>query len=164
MGWLFALVLVIGTIWLAISFPGFRRALIAFVIIIVGTIWFFVSHQNEKEAIALRLIKPSDIQLSDLVLKQSFGEFTLEGQINNLSNYTLAGIVLRIIAYDCPTNEFSDKCAVIGDENAYPFVTVPPHQLRQLNADVSFSNMPTPKNFKWRYEIEEIRANTNTDG
>lgn len=130
-------------------------------VVLVGAgIWWFVGRQEEKARLAGELIKPSEVQLSDLSLRDSVGtRKVFTGRVKNLSTaYTLSTISLRLTAYDCPDREITKECDIIGQADATPSVRVPPGQVRSFEEYVSFFNMPRARNFRWSYGLDGVRA------
>jgi hypothetical protein len=62
---------------------------------------------------------------------------------------------------DYPHGEKSSAhfgCVVIGEDNAYVSVIVPPSQLRSFEGSVFFSDKPKPNKATWSYQIIETTA------
>ena len=68
MGWIVGIVIVLFFVWLMVVSPGFRG--FVFVVAVLGGlgIWWVVHSQNENTRIAGELIKPSEVQLTDLTM------------------------------------------------------------------------------------------------
>ena len=144
MGWLVALVAVIIFVWLLARFP---RAVLLSVggIIAIIVFWLTKSHL---------LIAPSQLDLNNVTLS-SYGWGKLSGTIKNNSVHTLKSLTFKVTVRDCAENS---ACVVIGEDNAYVSVIVPPSQLRSFEGSVFFSDKPKPNKATWSYQIIETTA------
>ena len=145
--------------------PKFRKyfaiglgCLIAASLTIGGTVWYFSNLKENKEK---SLINVDQLELTDLTLGQQYSSWGITGKIKNNSSYILEYLILKVTAYDCPTDVIDVNCEIVGeDDGVHLSVTVPPGQLRKIGSGyVSFFNMPTVKNkFVWSYEVLEIKG------
>jgi len=161
MGWLIATIVVLFFVWLLVVSPWFRRFAVVVVVVIGIGIWWFVSKQEEKARLAAERIKPTEIELTDLSMWNSYGtSYQVGGKVRNLSpHYTVSRITLKISAYDCPGDEITPQCDVIGDQTVSAYLGVPPGQVRSLDEYVYFSNMPASvRNFRWSYYLADVEA------
>jgi hypothetical protein len=160
MTWIAGIVVVLALVWLSLKSPGFRVFVLVAVVLVGAGIWWFVSRQEEKARLASELIKPSEVQLSDLSLRDSVGtRKVFTGRVKNLSTaYTLSTISLRLTAYDCPGQEVTKECDIIGQADVTPALRVPPGEVRTFDEYVSFANMPKARNFRWSYVLDSVRA------
>jgi hypothetical protein len=153
MAWLIGLVGVIGVVWALIASPRFRIAAVVVVGGLAAIIYIFIASENQREAKSHTLIMPSQLDLNIANLGKSYGSWSIAGTIKNNSAYTLTSLKLKVTVRDCAPN-----CVTIGEDDAYVWVTVPPSQLRSFDKDIYFSNMPTPKNPTWNYQLIETTA------
>ena len=147
-------------VWLSLKSTAFRIALLAAAVLAGAGIWWFEARQAERARLAEELIKPAEVQLTDLTLRDGVGtRRVFAGRVKNLSTaYTLSAVSLRLTAYDCPGQEISKTCDIIGQADVTAAVRVPPGQARSFEQYVSFVNMPPPRNFKWSYELDGVQA------
>ena len=153
MVWLIGFVVVIGAVWLLIVSPRFRIAAIIVVGGLAAIIYITTASENQRAAKSHSLIVPSQLDLNNLTLRQSYGSWKVSGTIMNNSSYTLTDLKLKVTVRDC-----SASCVTIGETGMYVFVSVPPSQLRSFETSVYFDNMPTPKNLSWNYQLMETTA------
>jgi len=106
-------------------------------------------------------ISSSEIQLVDLDLRHQnqakWDSCMLIGRVRNHSlRHTLRRVSLKITLRDkLPSGESE----IIGEEDAYINVTVPPGQTRELSTYVYFAHLPAPRGqFSWSYVITELEA------
>jgi hypothetical protein len=142
------------------KFPKFRLAmaiLLALGVITGLGIYWYTVHQDK---ISKSLISPDDIELKNLSLRSLNDSYLLYGEIKNNSEYNLTSITLEFTAYDCPTDEITPDCEIIGEDEVYSFVIVPAGQVREIDgAYLSFYNMPTVKgSFQLEHKVKEIRG------
>jgi hypothetical protein len=62
---------------------------------------------------------------------------------------------MKVTVRDCLDGS---DCVVIGEENTFVWVTVPPSQMRAFKRDVFLDNMPKPKKLSWSYQIVKTTA------
>ena len=154
MGWLVALLVAIGFVWLLIASPKFRMAALVVGGGLAAIIFFYISSENQREAKSHTLITPSQVDLNNVTLSKSYGSWSIAGTIKNNSSYTLTHLKLKVTLRDCAAN-----CVTIGEhDSVYVWVTVPPSQLRSFEHSIYFDNMPTPKNLTWNYQLVETTA------
>jgi hypothetical protein len=160
MTWIAAIVVVAALVWLSLKSPGFRIFLLAAAVLAGAGVWWFGERSEERAKLADELIKPSEVQLSDLSLRDSIGtRKVFTGRIKNLSTtYTLSAIALELTAYDCPDREITKSCDIIGQADVTAGARVPPGQVRSFEQYVSFFNMPPARNFQWSYGLERVQA------
>jgi hypothetical protein len=151
MGWLVALVAVVIFVWLLVRFP---RAVVLTVGGIVAIIIFWVMSEKQREAKSHSLIAPSQLDLTNVTLS-SYGWGKISGTIKNNSVHTLKNLTFKVTVRDCVENS---ACVVIGENDAYVSVIIPPSQLRSFEGSVFFSDMPKPNKATWSYQIIEITA------
>jgi hypothetical protein len=160
MTWIAGLAVVAALLWLSLNSTAFRIALLVAVVLGGAGIWWFEARQAEQARLAEQLIKPSEVELADLTLQDAVGtRRALAGRVKNLSTAsTLAAVSLRLTAYDCPGDEITNSCDIIGQADVTASVRIPPGQVRSFAQYVNFSNMPRPRNFRWSHEVTSVRA------
>jgi hypothetical protein len=160
MTWIAGIAVVVALVWLSLKSMAFRIILLVVAVLAGAGVWLFEERQAERAKLAEELIKPSDVELADLTLRDGVGtRKAFAGRIKNLSTaYTLSAVSLRLTAYDCPGEEIGTMCDIIGQADVTASVRVPPGQVRSFEQYVSFSNMPQPRNFKWSYDLDSVRA------
>jgi len=132
MGWLALAIVVIGTIYFAIHYRGFRRGLLfsAVGLLLLAAVgatiaWFHSQQEEQRRTVAKTLIKPEQIEISDATLSIGIGS-ELKAAITNRSSHHLAELALKVTVMDCPQNYF-DKFdpvsevpkGVVGEENPF---------------------------------------------
>lgn len=156
MGWLVALIAGIGFVWLLVVSPRLRVIVAFIAVTLVAIVVFWIQADKDREAKSHALISPSQVELHDVVLRQSLGSWEVVGTVKNNSPHTLTGFTLKITVRDCPE---SSDCIVIGEDDVKIWLlTVPPSQLRTFQGFASLSNMPTPKKPAWNYRLVETTA------
>lgn len=164
--WLFLSVLLIVVVFLAVRSAAFRKViLVVFVAGLAGVGWLYYQsyYQNieteKREARSWRLIRADEIVLSDMVLGQSSGFWTVKGNVTNRSSHVLSGFKLKIVVWDCPSEIISCPTGTtIGEDLISTYVSVPPNQKRAFNHSVSLRDMPQPAKLGWSYSVQEVRA------
>lgn len=162
MAWIFAAVVLIVVVYLAIHYPPFRKAMwVCLAIISTGTVGvvavlYFQQIENERqEEQARRLIRHDEIVIANPTLGQPYGSWKVTGNVTNKSVHELSGFTLKIKVQDCPQ---PGRCITIGEDNASTSVSVPPNQMRSFDLFVSLRNMPQPQKMEWTYSLEEVRG------
>ncbi len=166
MWWLIGFLVVVIAIWLLVVSKTFRIVAIAVIVFVVGGVYAWLKYQERQNRIAQSLIKHEEIEIRDLSLsKEQFSGYRLSGSLKNLNpSYTLNSMRLNLTFYDCPTeggakSEDWVECEIIGEEQAFVSLTVPPGQVRGFGRSVYVSNLPKIKGrFTWAYSIESTRA------
>jgi hypothetical protein len=160
MVWIGGIAVVCIIVWLLVQSVAFRVFLLAAALIGAGAAWWFANREREESRLATEVIKPSELELSDVTLRHAVGtRRVISGRAKNLSaTYTLAGFSLRLTAYDCPGQEITKECDIIGQADVAPAVQVPPGQVRSFDEYVSFYNMPPARHFRWSSELTGVRA------
>ena len=155
MVWLTAPVAVVLFIWLLIKFPG-SRVVVLFAVVGLGLLIFVLIRSGEvKQEKSHSLIAASQLDLSNVTLKQSYSLWEVSGTVRNNSPYTLSDFTMKVTVRDCLDGS---DCVVIGEENTFVWVTVPPSQMRTFKRDVLLDNMPKPKKLSWSYQIVKTTA------
>jgi hypothetical protein len=142
-------------IWLLINFPGFRVVVLLAVFGLGLSIFVLIRSSKVEQEKSHSLIAASQLDLSNVTLKQSYSLWEVAGTVRNNSPYTLHDFRMKVTVQDC--HDGSD-CVVIGEENTFVCVTVPPSQLRAFKGEVLLDNMPKPKKLSWSYQIVETTA------
>jgi hypothetical protein len=155
MVWLTALIAVVLFIWLLITFPGFRVVVLLAVVGLGLLIFVLIRSSKVEQEKSHSLIAASQLDLSNVTLKQSYSLWEVSGTVRNNSAYTLHDFRMKVTVQDC--HDGSD-CVVIGEENTFVWVKVPPSQLRAFKGEVFLDNMPKPKKLSWSYQIVETTA------
>jgi len=156
MGWLVAIIALLLFVWLLVTFPRFRIAVVLVVIGLAAIVLYWIKIENDREAKSHSLISQSQLDFNDVTLRQSYGSWTVTGTVKNNSPHTLTGLTFKITVRDCPENT---ACVAIGEDNVEIYsVTVPPSQLRTFEGFVLLSNMPTPKKLVWNYQLVRTTA------
>jgi hypothetical protein len=99
--------MVLGTIYFAVHYRGFRRglaftlvALVALVAVggIVG--WLYSQQEEQQRQVARTLIKPEQIEITDATL--SIGTYSeMKAAVTNKSPYLLVELALMVKVLDC---------------------------------------------------------------
>ena len=132
---------------------------IVVVIIAAGALWLYEMDQTDKHEreIAKTKISPSQIELSDLLLRPSYGngDFALVGRIKNRSpQYALDGLKLKLLIRDCDSKA---ECEVVGETEVNIYTDVPAGQSRDLEQSVYFRNLCHARGkHEWEYRVLEI--------
>src|SRR5919108_3191470 len=107
MTWIAGIAVVVALVWLSLKSMAFRIILLVVAVLAGAGVWLFEERQAERAKLAEELIKPSDVELADLTLRDGVGtRKAFAGRIKNLSTaYTLSAVSLRLTAYDCPGEE-----------------------------------------------------------
>src|SRR5262245_13385256 len=160
MAWIAIVIVIIA----AFALPRFGHLLVRIiggvvVLAALGAVVLLVMNQRqeaERER-AKNRIKPGEIELSDLVLKNGYGlgSYTLAGRVRNRSNqYALHELTLRLTMRDCSP---SSECEIVGQTDETIHADVPPGQARDVNDFVHFSGLGSPHGkHQWDYEVREI--------
>jgi arginine exporter protein ArgO len=119
MGWA-----VIGIIIAGFAIPRLGKVLLwigalgAVLLVVCGVVLYEMNRRQEAEqARSMTLIKPTEIELSDMLLNPNDGSdsFTLVGRVKNLSQrFTLTSFGLMLTMRDCDSN----GCETVGEERA----------------------------------------------
>jgi len=163
MEWLFAAVVLIVVVYLAIQFPAFRKAiwiclalLLVAVAAVAGALYYQQIEGEKRAELSRRLIRPDEIVITDSVLGSPYGSWKVTGNITNRSSHELSGFTLKIKVQDCPQ---SGRCVTIGENDASTYsLSVPPNQMRAFELYVSLDNMPKPQKMQWTYSVQEVRG------
>ena len=163
MFWLFLSVLLVVVVYLAIQFPAFRKALrvclaVLFIVIVAGAGWlYYTKLEDDKRAeLSRRLIRPDEVVFTDTVLGQTYGSWTVKGNVTNHSAYELEGFTLKIKVQDCPV--LGDRCTTVGESEVSTYLSVPPNQMRAFEHYVSLYDMPKLTKWGWAYTVQEVRG------
>jgi hypothetical protein len=88
--WLFASVVLIVVVYLAVQFPAFRKAIwvclaLIFIVGAAGAGWlYYAKIEDDKRAeLSRRLISPDEIVFTDTVLGQTYGSWKVKGNVTN---------------------------------------------------------------------------------
>jgi hypothetical protein len=161
--WLFASVVLIVVVYLAVQFPAFRKAIwvclaLIFIVGAAGAGWlYYAKIEDDKRAeLSRRLISPDEIVFTDTVLGQTYGSWKVKGNVTNHSSHELSGFTLKIILQDCPVS--GERCTTIGERDASAYLSVPPNQMRAFELDVSLYDMPQPTKWGWTYTVQEVQG------
>lgn len=112
MAWLAFALVVLGIIYFAINYRGFRRGLLFTLLGITvlgavgGVVAYFYNQQEEQRRqaerhAALTLIKPNQVETTDATL--SIGTYSeMKATVTNKSAYHLKELALKITVVDCP--------------------------------------------------------------
>ena len=139
MAWVAGVVGVVAFIYFMIRFESFRGIVILLAVGIGGYVWWDNNENKKRTQLAETLIPKSQVHLTDTRLSiGSLGELT--GKVRNSSTkYTLSGLTLKITIRDCPTKKSISKgCDIVGENEVYSRVTIPPGQVRSISEYVSF--------------------------
>ena len=162
MGWIIGIIAVIVFLWMMIAYPRFRVTVIVIIVLAGLGIWWATENQKKKQRLALDLIKPAEIELTEFRIAGGTASWDVTGKVKNLSpSYTLLSISLEITAYDCPGEEINSQCDIIGEDTVTPSVGAPPGQVRSFDTYAFFSNMPEARNLLWRYELVALKGRAN---
>jgi hypothetical protein len=163
MVWLFLSVLLVVVVYSAVQFPAFRKALrvsltVLFIVIVAVAGWlYYESIENDKRAeLSRRLIRLDEVVFTDTVLGQTYGSWTVKGNVTNHSAYELEGFTLKIKVQDCPV--LGDRCTTVGESEVSTYLSVPPNQMRAFEHYVSLYDMPKLTKWGWAYTVQEVRG------
>jgi hypothetical protein len=180
MDWLALAVVVVGTVYFTIHYPGFRRGLLFALLGIVALLvlggvvgWFHSQQEAQQRQIARALIKPDQIEITDAML---WIGSEMKAVVTNKSPYHLADLALKVTVMDCPANVFDKfdpspppgfvldrpsaeprsgkevKCTAVGQYVAKEYgVNIPSGQKRAFRGYVRFDNLPPLKPNEWRW-------------
>jgi curved DNA-binding protein CbpA len=102
-------------------------------------------------------ITPSEIELVDLALKENYGgwSYQLTGRIRNHSvRYTVQTVLLKLTMREIQSPAASE---IVGEDNVFLIVSVPPGQTRNVSGYVRFRDLPKPSGrLEWSYTITQI--------
>lgn len=147
-----------GLLFLSILFR-FPLQTIGFVALIVGGIWLLIDTNAKNNARkyeqARTLVHANQLSLSGFFLSKTYGSWKLTGNARNNSTHTVTQIELMITLQNCPT---PNSCVTVGQNTATEYVTIPPNQMRAIEAYVSFPNLPPLEQWTWNYHIQSIAA------
>ena len=108
-------------------------------------------------------IKKEQVRLEDVQLSQSgFGTYTLSGNVLNNSNDRVTTIDFQVTLKDCR----GSNCRIVGQEDTFASVDVPPQQMRAFGSvAISFNDLPNVGSV-WRrcysYTIKSLRGRPDT--
>lgn len=162
MGWLFGIVVFLTIIYFLRRSPEFR--ILALVLVALVALWLTYSHfaeqnQQRREASA---ISPTQVELSDMSLRNSYGSWRLTGLVTNNSQHELRALSFDVLVENCvaPTDSGSTaECHIVGQSREYVFVNVPSGQQRSLSTYVSLPDLPPLSDWNWRYTNLQTTAN-----
>jgi len=180
MGELALAIVLLGTVYFAIHYRGFRRGLIftllgVFVLAAVSgvVVWFYSQQEAQRRKIARTLIKSDQLEITDATL--SIGTSAeMKALVTNRSPYPLKELTLEVTVIDCPTNFFdrSDssplspvkkgeeqpekkdrKCTAVGQSvvREYWIGSIPSGQKRTFSGHARFDNLPPLKSNEWTW-------------
>jgi hypothetical protein len=142
--------------FLFFRFPAFRAlSLLGGGILVLFIIWA-INSSNEHRRFEKSLIKANEVQIANLRLTNGH----MSGIVRNNSKYELSDVSLDVKAYDCQGLTITSDCEIIAEEKSFAFyLLVPPGQVRSLERDIYFTNMPPIKgHFLWNYTIVETEG------
>jgi hypothetical protein len=135
------------------------------VIVVAGILiagWFKSEQDRQsKAAQAAKLRIPrANVELVDMRMGTDTSLGTLTGRVRNLdARFTLTGVELRIVLQECPSAATNDdtQCDTVGDTTESIFMSVPPHQARDIHDYVFFSGIDAPRNHRtWNYTVVSV--------
>jgi hypothetical protein len=154
MGWLTALIAVAVFVWLLIAFPRFRIIALLVIAGLALSVFLMVRSEQISKQKSHALISVSQLNLKDVTLRPSYTLWEVTGTVTNNSSYTLRDFRMKVTIRDCP----DESCVVIGEEEVFLWVEVPPAQMRSFKGEVFLDHMPRPKKMSWSYQIVQIAA------
>jgi hypothetical protein len=154
MGWLTALIAVALFVWLLIAFPRFRIIALLVIAGLALSVFLMVRSEQISEQKSHALISASQLNLKDVTLRPSYALWEVTGTVTNNSAYTLSDFRMKVTIRDCA----DESCVVIGEEEVFLWVTVPPAQMRSFKGEVFLRDMPRPKKMSWSYQIVQTAA------
>lgn len=141
------------------KFPAFRKGTLILGGTVVLIVVAFYAKQKHDAEVSRRLVHADQLAFTDMALGPEAygGSYRLTGRVKNNSGYAVFEIEARIDVLDCSDE---NHCDVVGEEKSRIGSFLPPGQVRDINDSVYFSppNTRVKGQFKWNYEITEIRA------
>jgi len=137
--WISGIAVVCFLVWLLVVSPRFRVYALIALLLAGGAIWWVIRSREEEARIEATLIKPSEVEITDATLWDTYGSHKIVGTVRNLSDrHLLASFSLHITAFDCPNDAITQDCNAIGDETVSVHANVPPGQVRKFDESVYF--------------------------
>ena len=169
---LVSIALLVALIFLVTQFPRFGKVLYAgsVAVLAVGgilaAIGAYAYWQDIRRLERSRLISPSELSLTQVILSEGPIGWTVRGRVTNKSPaYTLLGFDLSIALTDCPPLAEGVRsppdCVAVGQARASQYLHVPPNQTGTFQSRVIFPDMPPVRELRWSYNIEQVRADAD---
>jgi hypothetical protein len=105
-------------------------------------------------------LSQEEVVLSDVLFVQDPRLTTVTGRVSNQSDEAiLSRFTLDTRLLDCPTQELTDTCVVIGENRTAVYPDVPPGQVRSFTTTLRFVNMPPVEGvLVWDAQVVEVAA------
>ncbi len=166
MGWVAAVLAFVAVVYFSITYSMFRRAvlfLLALLVVasVLGGIaaYIYQKYEEDRRARAASLIQKSDLGFSQFTMEtptNSSALLDVVGVVKNNSAYTVDSLTITITIRDCDEGESS--CEVVGSNDVWDSITIPPGQVREFRGLASFDGLPSLKNWRWSYTVKDVYA------
>lgn len=165
MGWLIAIVAVLGLLALMIRFPAFGLTVLS--IVVLGVLYVFVqSEKSERDRKRARLEAASPerraaLKIETATLQLSSYTATVKGIAANVgSTDPIHSFDFRLQIYDCASHEpRPSDCAIVAEvSDSTTKLDIPLGQKRAFQEYVSLPTLPPfPRGWSWNMEVEAVK-------
>lgn len=145
MNWIVVLAIEAIVIYCIVKFNWFRNCLLL-IMVFAGALFYCIDYQqrSKNEASIIR-IPSKEFELTDLEFSGLFaqsGSNEIKGKVkNNSKRYKLDALCLKVQLVD----NYNDRSEIIGGDEVYISLDVPPQQTRDFKAHPHFGNLNSPK-------------------
>ena len=148
MNWIIVLTVEAVTIFCIFKFAWFRNFLLV-IIGLAGAYFYYIDYQQRlQNQASIIMIFPKEIELHNLVFSDPLtqpGSNEIKGRIkNNFKGYTIDALCLHVQLVDA----YKDRSKVIGGDEVYLSLDIPPQQSRDFMANLNFESLNAPSG-KW---------------
>lgn len=162
MPWILASILIIGLAFLAYTMPEARKIVAGLFVVIVIGVGFLIWREQSLDNRAENAITIEEVELRDFSTTPKTGLLYAKGSVKNLSEDQAVDTVdIRVRAHDCPSEELTDACEIVGESVEHIKLHIPAGQVRGIEKIISLSNLPAVKTLVWSYDVVAVRADVN---
>ena len=144
MNWIVVLALEAATIFCIVKFSWFRNCLLV-VIVIAGAIYYMDFQKRNWHPRYILMEPPKEFEFTNIEFSDPFaqsGSNEIKGRVkNNSKTYALAEMCLNVQL----VANYNDRTEIIGSDEVYISLDVPPQQTRDFIAHPHFRTLNAPK-------------------
>jgi hypothetical protein len=169
MAWFALVIAALAVAHFAIAYPQFlsflkRGGLVILALTAAAAAFahYTVRQDEQRRQVALRLVDPSQVAVSDAGLtldgwQVTSGSGRITAMITNNSPHRIVGLKLRARVQYCPA---AGPCRIVADKVVSGYIDIPGGQSRAFEASDYFAGLPQMRSGSWTWtaSIAEIEA------